>query len=178
MTNSLIAFVISLLLALPAVPVFSAPIPSAGTIEVYFSPRGGATEAIVQEIVAAKNKIQIQAYSFTSIPIAKALIDAKKRGVKVEVILDKTNFTDKYSAATFMFNSGIPVLIDDQHAIAHNKIMIIDQQTLITGSFNFTSAAENKNAENLLVIKENKPLVDKYIDNFEAHKEHSSPYTR
>lgn len=72
----------------------------------------------------------------------------------------------------------MPVLIDDKHAIAHNKIMIIDKSTLITGSFNFTAAAENKNAENLLVIKGNKPLVDNYIENFEAHKGHSAPYIK
>ncbi|KAF0221131.1 MAG: phosphatidylserine/phosphatidylglycerophosphate/cardiolipin synthase-like [Geobacteraceae bacterium] len=68
------------------------------------------------------------------------------------------------------------MLIDDSHAIAHNKIIIIDRQTLITGSFNFTKAAEEKNAENLLVIKGNKPLVDKYVANFEEHRGHSLPY--
>lgn len=98
--------------------------------------------------------------------------------MKIEAVLDKSNATAKYSAATFLANAGIPVLIDSAHAIAHNKIMIIDRATLITGSFNFTSAAETKNAENLLVIKGNKPLVEKYLLNFEAHKGHSTPYTR
>lgn len=156
----------------------AAPIPSTGTVEVFFSPRGGATDAVVSEIAKAKNEILVQAYSFTSKPIAKALIDAKKRGVKIEAVLDKSNATAKYSAATFLFNAGIPVLIDDKHAIAHNKIIIIDKFTLITGSFNFTSAAENKNAENLLVIKQNKSLADRYLNNFSNHKSHSEPYSR
>ena len=91
-------------------------------------------------------------------------------------MLDKSQKTAKYTSATFLVNAGIPVLIDSKHAIAHNKIIIIDQSTLITGSFNFTKAAEEKNAENLLVIKGNQPLVDKYMRNFEEHKFHSWSY--
>lgn len=156
-----------------SVPVWSAPLPSTGTVAVYFSPRGGATEGIIAEISRAKKTIQVQAYSFTSAPIAKALLEAHKRGVHVEAILDKSQKTAKYTSATFLVNAGIPVLIDSKHAIAHNKIIIIDQSTLITGSFNFTKAAEEKNAENLLVIKGNQPLVDKYLKNYEEHREHS-----
>lgn len=155
---------------------WSAPLPSTGTVAVYFSPRGGATEAIISEISKAQKTIQLQAYSFTSAPIAKALLDAHKRGVHVEAILDKSQKTAKYSSATFLVNAGIPVLIDSKHAIAHNKIIIIDQSTLITGSFNFTKAAEEKNAENLLLIKGNQPLVDKYLKNYEEHKGHSERY--
>jgi phosphatidylserine/phosphatidylglycerophosphate/cardiolipin synthase-like enzyme len=108
--------------------------------EVYFSPRGGCTEAIIKELDKAKSSILVQAYSFTSAPSAKALLNAHKRGVKVEVILDKSQRTQQYSSATFLHNQGIPVKIDAQHAIAHNKVMIIDGETVITGSFNFTKA--------------------------------------
>jgi len=62
------------------------------------------------------------------------------------------------------------------HKIAHNKIMIIDRNTLVTGSFNFTKSAEESNAENLLILKGNKPLVDRYIENFNGHKAHSEGY--
>ena len=120
----------------------------------------------------------VQAFSFTSKPIAKALLDAKKRGIKVEAVLDKSNATATYSAATFLANAGIDILIDSEHAIAHNKIMIIDRSVLITGSFNFSNSAENKNAENLLVIKGNKPLLNKYLKNYEEHRSHSMPYQR
>lgn len=154
----------------------AAPIPSTGNIEVFFSPRGGVTEAVVAEIAKAKQEILIQAYSFTSKPIAKALLDARKRGVRIDAVLDRSNATAKYSAATFLANAGIPVLIDSAHAIAHNKIIIIDGSTLITGSFNFSKAAEEKNAENLLVIKGNQRLVDQYLRNFQNHKGHSEPY--
>jgi len=74
-------------------------------------------------------------------------------------------------------NAGIPTFIDDKHAIAHDKIMIIDRETVITGSFNFTKAAEEKNAENLLIIR-NKDLAKTYLDNWMKHREHSEPYER
>jgi len=145
--------------------------------QVCFSPRGGCTEAIIHQLDTAKSEILVQAYSFTSAPIAKALLNAHKRGVKVEVILDKSQRKEKYTSATFLANAGIPTYIDDRHAIAHNKIMIIDRETVITGSFNFTKAAEEKNAENLLIIK-NKELAKVYIDNWNRHKEHSERYER
>jgi phosphatidylserine/phosphatidylglycerophosphate/cardiolipin synthase-like enzyme len=143
--------------------------------EVYFSPYGECTEAIIKELNKAKNTILVQAYSFTSAPIAKALLDAHKRGVKVEVILDKSQRTQKYSSATFLFNAGIPTKIDAKHAIAHNKVMIIDGETIITGSFNFTKAAEESNAENLLVIHDKK-LAERYTKNWQEHERHSEVY--
>jgi phosphatidylserine/phosphatidylglycerophosphate/cardiolipin synthase-like enzyme len=143
---------------------------------VYFSPKGGCTAAIIQQLDLAKTEVLVQAYSFTSARIAKALLEAHKRGVRVEVILDKSQRREKYSSADFVAHAGIRTLIDDKHAIAHNKIMIIDQETVITGSFNFTKAAEEKNAENLLVIKD-RALAGRYIQNWKAHEAHSQAYS-
>ena len=144
-------------------------------MQVYFSPHGGCTDAIVKEIGKAKTEILVQAYSFTSKEIAKALVDAHKRGVHTIIILDKSNKSQKYSAADFTFNMGIPTLIDAQHAIAHSKVMVLDRETVITGSFNFTKAAEVKNAENLLILK-SKELARLYIDNWNQHRKHSEEY--
>jgi phosphatidylserine/phosphatidylglycerophosphate/cardiolipin synthase-like enzyme len=144
--------------------------------EVYFSPDGGCTEAIVNEIRHAKSEIYVQAYSFTSAPIAKALVDAHKRGIKVEVILDKSQKRERYTEATFLTNAGIPTYIDSVHAIAHNKIMVIDKEFVITGSFNFTKAAEEKNAENLLILQ-SKELASQYLMNWTKHKNHSDSYS-
>jgi phosphatidylserine/phosphatidylglycerophosphate/cardiolipin synthase-like enzyme len=113
--------------------------------------------------------------AFTSEPIAKAPVDAVKRGVKVDVILDKSQRTEKYSEADFLVHGGLPTLIDAKHAIAHNKIMIIDGQTIITGSFNFTKHAEEDNAENLLVIQD-PALAEKYAANWKVHAAHSEIY--
>ncbi len=146
-------------------------------IVVFFSPNGGCTDAVVRELAQAKSTIYVQAYSFTSAPIAKALLDAKKRGVDVEVILDKSNKTAKYSSADLVEHAGIPTSIDASHAIAHNKIMVIDKQTVVTGSFNFTTAAERHNAENLLIIH-NPAIAETYLKNWQHHHDHSKTYAR
>lgn len=121
--------------------------------------------------------LSVQAYCFTSAPIARALVDAHKRGVKVTVVLDRSQRGERYTSATFVANAGIPTYIDAKHASAHNKIMIVDRTTLVTGSFNFTRAAEEKNAENLLVMRGDDVLVKKYLANFEEHLGHSERYT-
>jgi len=170
-------FILLLLLFLPSCQVEEPPKApqSLPPIEVYFSPKGGCTEAVVKEIDAAKTKILVQAYSFTSAPIAKALVDAHRRGVDVRVILDKSQRGEKYSSADFVQHAGIPIWIDAKHQIAHNKIMIIDGATVITGSFNFTKNAEQNNAENLLVLR-SPELATKYASNWDAHLEHSEKY--
>ncbi len=121
-------------------------------IAVYFSPNGGCTEAIIHEIDNAREEVVVQAYSFTSAPIAKAVRDANNRGVNIGIVLDSSQRTAQYSSATFFVNQGMVVFIDSEHAIAHNKVMVIDRETIITGSFNFSKAAEERNAENLLII--------------------------
>jgi phosphatidylserine/phosphatidylglycerophosphate/cardiolipin synthase-like enzyme len=147
----------------------------AASWHVYFSPHGDCTAAVVSALDDAKSNILVQAYSFTSAPIAEALVKAKKRGVTVQVILDRSQKTERYSSATFLQNSEIPTFIDSQHAIAHNKVMVIDSATVITGSFNFTKAAEEKNAENLLVIQDAQ-LAEKYSVNWTNHLRHSEQY--
>jgi phosphatidylserine/phosphatidylglycerophosphate/cardiolipin synthase-like enzyme len=145
------------------------------SVEVWFSPRGGCAEACVKAIAAAKSTIYVQAYSFTSASIAKALVAAHARGVAVEVVLDKSQRSDRYTSADFVAHAGIPTRIDAKHAIAHNKVMIIDGNIVITGSFNFTKAAEESNAENMLILRDAK-LADRYLSNWSDHKAHSEVY--
>ncbi|MHB9108567.1 MAG: phospholipase D-like domain-containing protein [Armatimonadota bacterium] len=151
------------------------PKPPTAAWQVFFSPKGGCTASVVQQLDGAMASVLVQAYSFTSAPIAKALTDAHKRGVDVRVILDKSNDTAQYSAATFLLHAGIPTFIDAEHAIAHNKVMVIDGETVITGSFNFTKAAEEGNAENLLVLQ-SAELAARYTENWQDHLTHSAPY--
>jgi phosphatidylserine/phosphatidylglycerophosphate/cardiolipin synthase-like enzyme len=148
---------------------------SSSSWDVYFSPRGGATFAVRQALDNARSSVLVQAYSFTSAPIAEALVKAHKRGVKIRVLLDKSQKTEKYSSADFLANTGISTKIDAAHAIAHNKVMIIDKEIVITGSFNFTKAAEESNAENLLVVRD-KELASRYTENWQLHEEHSESY--
>lgn len=144
----------------------AAQFPATTPYQVCFTPGGACTNEIVDAIDTAKHSIYVQAYSFTSAPIARALVNAKHRGVDVEVILDKSQRKQRYSSATFLTNSGIPTWIDYKVAIAHNKVMVIDRQVIITGSFNFTKAAQYKNAENVLIIKD-AGLAKAYLQNWE-----------
>jgi phosphatidylserine/phosphatidylglycerophosphate/cardiolipin synthase-like enzyme len=167
------------LLALLAVCAVCAPCAFAADISICFTPEYGITPSCTQDVVDALNgarkSVLVQAYGFTSAPIAKALVDAHRRGVEVKVILDRSNRTAHYSAATFLDHAGIFVWIDAKHAIAHNKIMVIDGNTILTGSFNFTKAAEQQNAENLVTIRD-AALAGQYTANWQKHLEHSEPY--
>lgn len=146
-----------LLLAALASLAISTPeaVPSTATAEVAFSPKGESLELIVGAIDGAKDSILVAAYSFTSKPISIALLAAHKRGVKVQVVADKKSNGGKsrYSAATFLANQGVPVRLNGSYAIFHHKFMVIDGATLQTGSFNYSAAANNKNAENVLVLR-------------------------
>ncbi len=143
--------------------------------EVCFSPGGRCTETITAQLAHAQHSVKVQAYSFTSKPIAEALIAALQRGVEVEVIVDPGQLSGKGNKVETLARAGVPVWIDSKHAIAHDKVMIIDGVTVVTGSFNFTNAAEDKNAENVLIIR-NKKVAAKYRANWYRHREHSRPY--
>jgi phosphatidylserine/phosphatidylglycerophosphate/cardiolipin synthase-like enzyme len=145
-------------------------------ITALFSPSGGCTDAIVSEVGKAAHTLDVQAYAFTSQPIAQAVVDAATRGVRVRVILDKAQRADHASAAEFLAGHGVAVYVDEQHAIAHNKVLIIDGREVITGSFNFTKSAEERNAENLLILHDRPKLAATYDSNFEHHLFHSTPF--
>ena len=143
------------------------------SLQAHFSPKGGCTDAIVHEIQQARHEVLVLAYSFTSRSIAQALVDAKLRGVHVEILLDASQEKEANSDLHFFIEQGLNPQIDAHHAIAHNKVMVIDGRTLLTGSFNFTQQAEEHNAENLLVFRHYSDLAALYRRNFLAHKEHS-----
>lgn len=144
-------------------------------ITVLFSPSGGCTQAIVDELNKSKESVIVEAYSFTSQPIANAVADALARGVDVRVVLDKSQRGDRNALTPFFGDHHVPVYIDEQHGIAHNKVMVIDKKVVITGSFNFTKSSEEKNAENLLIIHDRPKLAAAYLANFEHHLDHSVP---
>ena len=174
-TPLILVTLLSLILWAVLLPPITLPQENPTTWEVYFSPRGECTSAIIKELKKANNSVLVQAYSFTSAPIAEALLNAFNRGVKVEVILDKRGKTEKDSKATFFIDKEIPVMIDDKHAKAHNKVMVIDRETVITGSFNLSEAAETRNAENLLIIHD-RQLAEKYVKNWHEHAQHLKLY--
>jgi phosphatidylserine/phosphatidylglycerophosphate/cardiolipin synthase-like enzyme len=152
------------------------PAASEDGVHVYFTPGNKGTSAIVDQIAQARNVLHIQAYLFTSPTIAEAVVSAHKRGVQVIAVLDPGQQSDLYHAAAFFYNAGIPVYIDHQHKTANNKIMLIDGRVIITGSFNFTKAADESNAENLLILVDKPQLYAAYEKNFQTHLRHSERY--
>ena len=125
-------------------------------IQVRFSPGGHCTQFIKDTIAKAQKTILVQAYAFTSLPIADALVSAHQRGVAVRILVDRSQLTSKYAQVRHVAEQGIFVAVDKTPGIAHNKVMIIDDHYVLTGSFNWTKAAETINAENLLLINDTK----------------------
>ena len=137
------------------------------SVVVCFTPNKQCQSKIIHEIEGAKKSIYVQAYSFTDKEIATALVRAATRGVDVKVLLDKSNRKDNRSAKGILLHQNIPLRFDAPSGIAHNKIMIIDETIVISGSYNFSAAAYKRNTENVLVIN-NSPLATTYIQNWHA----------
>lgn len=146
------------------------------TIEICFRPGLlSCVDKIASALGNAKRSVLLMAYAFTSAPVAKAIAEAKKRKITVRAVLDKSNRSDKYSASDFLLNADVPVRIDGGVAISHNKVIVIDGDLVITGSYNFTRAAEERNAENVVFIRD-RCTARQYEQNFETRWEVSAPY--
>jgi phosphatidylserine/phosphatidylglycerophosphate/cardiolipin synthase-like enzyme len=167
LTNGLI--LLALWSCVPDAPKSSASAPS--PIEVAFSPGGHCADLAVNLIGSARQSIRVQAYSFTSKPIATALAEAHKRGVDVQVILDRSNLHETSSEGRALADAGIPVTYDSAHPIAHNKIIVIDGTTTIGGSFNYSVQAA-RNAENMTILRD-AAIARKFADNWTSHRAHS-----
>ena len=131
----------------------------------YFSPKGGCEEAIIEWINKANKSIHIMIYSFTLDSISDVLISVYKKGIEVLIIFEKEQIS-KYSEDIKLKNSGINVKYDNNPALMHNKVMIIDSKVVLTGSFNWSSQAEDKNNENLLIIIDNE-IAELYEKEFQ-----------
>ncbi len=145
------------------------------SVEVFFSPNGGAREAILDELKNAKEEINVAMYILTDRELSNALISAKNRGVKVKILLDAKSAEEiGYSKHHFLSEREIDVKLDNTHksygdkyeGIMHNKFAIIDNKILITGSYNWTHSAEELNNENLLIIKDAEELLNEFEEEF------------
>lgn len=179
------ALLVLVALAAPALALASGgrTLPARGSIEVVFSPEGSGEEALLRVIGAARETLHVQAYVFTSRPIADALVRAHRRGVHVQVLADaQMNRRGKGNALPRLLDAGVPVALETRYAVAHNKVLIADgggsSCVVATGSYNFTWSANKRNAENLLVLRDNCPLAAAYLDNWRRHREDATPVTR
>lgn len=174
----IIAFSVILSLSLPTYAKDLKEI-SASTIEVAFSPKQGATDLIVKTISSATKSIRVAAYSFTSAPIVKALIQAKERGVDVQAIVDHdSNYQGRAygaHAVSTLVTAKIPVKVIDKYKIFHHKFIIVDGQTVETGSFNFSDAAEKVNAENVIVLHNVPEVAKSYLEHWNQYWNEAEP---
>jgi phosphatidylserine/phosphatidylglycerophosphate/cardiolipin synthase-like enzyme len=154
---------------------FGAPPLEKNVSRACFSPGGQCLNVLKDEIAQAQKEILVMAYSFQSPAIAKALMEANARGVKVEVILDKSERQEGYTPAVMLIQSGISVYLDGAHNVMNNRFLIIDRATLATGSFSLNKASDDMNAENLL-ITQSVDLATLYRENWLTHKKHSEKF--
>lgn len=176
---------VAALLVVPAAPASDSAkqMPATGTVQVAFPPEDNANGLIVHALREAKKSVLVQAFSFTSNEISFGLIEAKRRGVDVRMIVDGEQLAKlENNRVGLVAQAGVPVWLDEQHQSAHNKVMVIDAETanpiVVTGSMNFTYSGQFKNAENLLVLRGNKALAEAYAANWQRHKQHAQPYHR
>ncbi len=144
----------------------------APSVAAYFSPKGGCTDAIVRELKRARKEVFVLAHSFRSEPLARALLDAKMRGARVELLFDRHNRDDPSSDLHLFARQGLAPLVDTHSPAAHNSVILIDGRVLLTGSFDFTRAAEEENADNLLVLGGHPEVLGAYRKAFLRLKEH------
>lgn len=165
-------------LANPA--AIAAEIPLTGRAEAIFMPGGEAGSRIIAALDSAQRQVLVQAYSFTHRAIAEALVAAHRRGLDVRVIADPEQH-DRIATSLLdtLVAQGVPVYLDGQHAAAHDKVMVIDaglpDATVITGSYNFSHAAEYRNAENLLILHAVPALAEAYAEHWRRHRAHATP---
>lgn len=175
---------LALLLAAGGAHAFRPPgrvLPAKGTVTVAFTPGDDAAGMIVAAIGRARRQILVQAYSFTSREIARALVEARRRGVEVALIADREQTEAlRHSQVPRLAADGVATWLDGEHASAHNKVMVIDaggpDPAVITGSFNFTYSAQYRNAENVLLIRGDPALAEAYRANWRRHLRHAVPY--
>lgn len=173
-------------LLLPAVsPVLAQgrPLAPGARVEVAFAPWDDPEVAILRAVGAARRTIRVQAYAFTSRPIAQALVEAHGRGVDVAVLADaEMNRRAGGNAIASLLQGGVPVAFETRYNAAHNKVMVIDPESadclVITGSYNFTWSARARNAENLLLLRGDPGLARAYLENWQRHRAEATPIHR
>ena len=168
MSNRRLAYTFLLLFIL-------SPLLFSAEVDVFFSPGGRCTEHIATAIDHAERTIFVAAYQLSDETIAEALLNATKRNVSVAIIADRTQTSPTYSKVPSLAVAGLPVFIDTGHRIFHHKFMVIDAKIVITGSYNFTASAATRNAENLLIIRDEK-IAELYLANWMRCRIQARPF--
>lgn len=139
------------------------------TMRIFFSPKGGAMTAVLDEIKAAKKSVKFMTFSLTGNTLKDILLSKKASGVNVEGVMDECLSRGAYSLIRPLQAAKIYVLRDGNQALLHHKVFIIDEETVITGSSNYSDSAENSNNENTLIIK-SKSIASMYLKEYSKVK--------
>jgi phosphatidylserine/phosphatidylglycerophosphate/cardiolipin synthase-like enzyme len=141
-------------------------------VQTCFSPQGKCSTHILREIQSAKQELLVAVYAFTSDDLAGALAQAKKRGVTVQVIVDREfDRSNDNSKGKFLEGQKIAVRRiagvaakagEKDSGLMHQKFAVIDRRVVFTGSYNWTHSAESRNDENLLMFRDASPLAEEY----------------
>lgn len=126
-----------------------------GNTQVRFSPKGGCTKLLTQAMSKAKQSLEIAIFDLTSQDITDEILRCHQKGIHVRIVADRRQSKGQHSKLAFLHQQGVPIRIAKCSGLMHHKFTIIDNGRLgmLTGSFNYSSGAENKNTENLLWIK-------------------------
>ena len=136
------------------------------TLECYFAPEDKPEPQIIAELNAAKATIDFMAFSFTSEPIAEAVAARRAQGVRVRGLFEARNAGSRHSRDEFLAERGAQVFLDKNPYNMHHKVFILDTQTVITGSYNFSRNAATQNDENVLIIHD-APIARRFTEEFE-----------
>jgi phosphatidylserine/phosphatidylglycerophosphate/cardiolipin synthase-like enzyme len=141
-------------------------------VQTCFSPQGKCSAHILREIEQAKKELLVAVYAFTSDDLAQALVQAKKRGVVVQVVVDREfDQANERSKGRFFDMQKIPLrriaghrgkATEKDAGLMHQKFAVIDRRIVFTGPYNWTYSADNFNDENLLLFRDAGPLAEEY----------------
>jgi len=155
------------------------PLPASGKVEILFSPQDPVEARLIELIDQAASTIHVQMYSFTRSALARALVRARDRGVKVQVMADARQNQRGRNALPLLLSAKVPVALETAYAASHNKLMLIDatgrDSRVVTGSYNFSWSAAHRNAENVVIFHGNPSVAEAYLAQWRKHFEAATP---
>lgn len=151
-------------LALTTLLLFSVPV--LADTAVYFTPSNACENIIIKQMNNAKKAIDIDVYSINNWNIFEALKETHQRGIPIRILTDRTQAAGRGSKVPELHADGFNIRVNSRHKIEHNKYVVIDGKTVITGSYNWTNPATSKNSENCLMIWNDSKTIADYQKRF------------
>lgn len=142
-------------------------LPALAEVKPFFTPSLDCERKIIELIDEASESVDAAVYSISNKEITAALKRAYDRGLKIRILTDKLQAAGRYSTVRELYAYGVNIRVHSKHKIEHKKVLIVDREKLITGSYNWTEAASDKNSENCLLVTRNKKALAEYVERFD-----------